>query len=551
MFYLFFFPLIIYSTAFFLLKKNECNTLDKIFTETKFNEKLTNSENLFYLVIFFIFILFNFFSTELPNNKSDIFHEGQLLSGAINLDITNNLWVSSYSNTGIFYDVINTKIAWILTGFQSIGSMRISHLFLESFTSLLLVVFIFNLSEKFNFKEKEETFSFIFLCIISLYLIYDKSITFRYIPLILFFIFSLNILTKPNKNITSSIGVGFLSIFSLLWSLDIGAYLNVTLFFLFVILLILKRYFNIFLIISSILLGWIIFYSIISEKEFYEFLNNSLNIFKYHELLNGIIHPQPFSNEKNATRATKALILVVLNGILLARLILSKENKIPNNTKLFLFLFYVLTFLNYKTGLSRSDSPHIINGTSLSLLLLFVFLNYFIQTYIRNLDNFQKKLVKKRYLSVVLIFSLLIFCIDLKKTSFNNLLSFKARYNNFIQLDDSFYLNENYIKLAGRLNSLLKNQECFQVFTYEPTINYLIKKRSCTKYYNIWSIGSKRNQLDFIQEMKLTEPNYILYEGLYNWDFYPKERFPYINKYLKENYKLEEQFLNWKILSLK
>ena len=166
-----FFPLMIYSTAFFLLKKNECNTLDKIFTETKFNEKLTNSENLFYLVIFFIFILFNFFSTELPNNKSDIFHEGQLLSGAINLDITNNLWVSSYSNTGIFYDAINTKIAWILTGFQSIGSMRISHLFLESFASLLLVVFIFNLSEKFNFKEKEETFSFIFLCIISLYLI--------------------------------------------------------------------------------------------------------------------------------------------------------------------------------------------------------------------------------------------------------------------------------------------------------------------------------------------------------------------------------------------
>ena len=53
-----------------------------------------------------------------------------------------------------------------------------------------------------------------------------------------------------------------------------------------------------------------------------------------------------------------------------------------------------------------------------------------------------------------------------------------------------------------------------------------------TKYYYLWSVGSKTNQLNFIKEMKLTKPNYILYEGLYNWDFSPKERFPYIDEYL-------------------
>ena len=187
----------------------------------------------------------------------------------------------------------------------------------------------------------------------------------------------------------------------------------------------------------------------------------------------------------------------------------------------------------------------------MSLLLFFIFINYFIQSLIKNFYYFQKKFLKRGYLSIILIFSVFIFCTDLKKTSFKNLLSFKSRYNNFVQLEDSFYLNENYIKLTNRLNSLVKNQECFQVFTYEPTINYLIKKKSCTKYYNIWSIGSKNNQFNFIQEMKLVEPKYVLYEGLYNWDFYPKERFPYIDEYLKKNYKLKEQFLNWKILSLK
>ena len=83
---------------------------------------------------------------------------------------------------------------------------------------------------------------------------------------------------------------------------------------------------------------------LISEKEFYEFLNNSISIFKYHELLNGIIHPQPFFGEKNSSRATKSLIITILNGIILIELILSKKNKIPNNTKIFLLLFFISAF---------------------------------------------------------------------------------------------------------------------------------------------------------------------------------------------------------------
>jgi len=51
--------------------------------------------------------------------------------------------------------------------------------------------------------------------------------------------------------------------------------------------------------------------------------------------------------------------------------------------------------------------------------------------------------------------------------------------------------------------------------------------------------------------MESTKPNLILYGGLYNWDFPPKERFPYINEYLKQNYTNEEKFLDWKILYLK
>ena len=93
-----------------------------------------------------------------------------------------------------------------------------------------------------------------------------------------------------------------------------------------------------------------------------------------------------------------------------------------------------------------------------------------------------------------------------------------------IPKNDEFF-GEHVSPENERLKYLTQNQNCFQVFTYEAIIPYLIKKKSCTKYYFLWAIGSKKNQLNFIEEIKLTKPNYILYEGLYNWDFSPKERF--------------------------
>ena len=550
-------PLIVYLTCFFFFRKNECKKLNKIFCDSSYINNSSNFDFNFYFIIFFFLILIPLFFIELPKNKVDIFHDGQFLSGALNFDITKNLWLSSYSNTGIFFDIINTKVAWIITGSKTIGSMRLSELFLKVITNLFLIILIFKLSKKFNFKKNQEILSIFFLGLISLYLV-NKSISYRYIPLILFFIFSLNILTNSKKNLLSSSCVGLLSILSLLWSLDVGAYLNASILPLIIILLFKKKYINCSLILSSLILGWVIFYLIISEKEFYEFLNNSMSIFKYHELFNGIIHPQPFFGEKNSSRVTKSLIIIILNGIILIEAFLTKQNKIPNNTKIFLLLFYILAFFNYKSGLSRSDGGHISSGFSLNLLLFLLFLNYFFLSSVNYLNKNGNFIIKKRYLSITLILIVIIFHTniknpgsDFKKISVNNLLTFKSRYQEFIKKEDSFYLDAKYIKLSKRLKYLTKNENCFQVFTYEAIITYLIKKKSCTKYYNIWSIGSKSNQLNFIEEIKLTRPNYILYEGLYTWGFSPKERFPYIDEYLNKHYEVGEKFLDWKILYLK
>ena len=550
-------PLFVYLLFFFLFKRDTCKPLNEIFTKSNYAKNPNNYNLYVYLGIFFFLISIHFFSVEFPQNKIDIFHSGQYLSGATNFDITKGLWTNSYINTGIFYDVINTKIAWMITGSNSIGSMRLSHYVLETITKLLFIIFIFKLSKKFNFKEYHEILSIIFLGIISIYLI-NRSISFRDIPVILFFIFSLNLLTNLNKNLISSISIGFLSIFSFLWSLERGAYLNASIFILIIILIFQKKYFNIFSILISLIIAWISFYIIIPEKEFYEFLRNSLSIFETHELLNGIIHPQPFSSEKDASRATKALLVCIFNGIILIELILSKKNKMPNDIKLFLLLFYIFAFFNYKSALSRSDGGHISNGSSFNILLFLIFLNYFVLTFMNYFKINEEKYIKKKYLPFVLFFLTLFLFVNVeprnhgfKKINLKNLVTFKSRYQQYIEMDDSFYLDNNYNKLVDKLKHQTQNQDCLQIFTYEAVMSYLIKKKSCTKYYNLWSIGSKKNQLNFIEEMESTKPNLILYGGLYNWDFPPKERFPYINEYLKQNYTNEEKFLDWKILYLK
>ena len=82
------------------------------------------------------------------------------------------------------------------------------------------------------------------------------------------------------------------------------------------------------------------------------------------------------------------------------------------------------------------------------------------------------------------------------------------------------------------------------------------------------NLGSKKHQYDFINEIEQTNPKYILYEKINESDddvkngdkkskflfltfVHPRERFPYITKYILKNYIVLEKFNNWIILNNK
>jgi len=96
-------------------------------------------------------------------------------------------------------------------------------------------------------------------------------------------------------------------------------------------------------------------------------------------------------------------------------------------------------------------------------------------------------------------------------------------------------------------DACVRFRKCVQIFNYDAVIPYLVKKPSCTRYFFIWGLDSKTNQLKFIEELKISKPNYILLHG--PQDFYggisASERLPYAYKYIINSYSKHKQLYEW------
>ena len=125
-------------------------------------------------------------------------------------------------------------------------------------------------------------------------------------------------------------------------------------------------------------------------------------------------------------------------------------------------------------------------------------------------------------------------------------------------MPDETFLKKDEIKIINELKLLTEDENCFQVFSYETAISYYLNKSSCTKFYHIMNMGPKRNQLLFINELKKTNAKFILIGGSYEnignikgrnqIELSSKERFPYINNFISNNYKIYKTINKWNIL---
>ena len=102
-------------------------------------------------------------------------------------------------------------------------------------------------------------------------------------------------------------------------------------------------------------------------------------------------------------------------------------------------------------------------------------------------------------------------------------------------MDDNNYLNENYKEYISDLKPIIENEDCIQLFTNSAIMPYLLKKKNCSKFYFVWSVGSEKIQNEMINE--ITEVNFILSDKTDDLSkFSPNYKLPLVKNYIDKNY---------------
>ena len=549
-------PLLTYLFSYFYFNKLNFNSFKNAFIFEK-NKDLKNNIFLNLLFIFIFLIIILSVSKEFNSNPMDLFHEGQALSGAFNYKITNELWSKSFVITSLFVDILNANIAWNLFDTQNLSSYRLYIHLLNTLTTIVILIFIFNIV---NASDLEKNFKNIFFILFSFFIFSysgDVSYGYRELPIFIFLLFTYKFFKTKKINFINCFIIGILPLVSLFWSLDRGLFMIVSYLPFLLILIFNKRVNEILLIFIFSIISILTFYFIVGSYEFNHFISNSFDIIKSSDLLNGIKHPTPFTNDSGSSRATKNLLFIILNGIILINYVFNKKQNLNKNLIIFFLIYYFISIIFYKIGLTRSDGGHIKQGGSLNLILLIYFIFYNILFFLNNkilISNLKPIFFKSFNLSIILIF----FFSNLPKNFLGNTLFLKKRIYEYINTQDEKYLKKNEIYLIKELSILTKNEKCFQVFSYETAISYFLKKSSCTKFYHIMNMGPKKNQLSFIEELENSNPQFMLIGGSYEnignikgrdiIELSPSDRFPYIQSFLLDNYKTFKKIDNWEIL---
>ena len=123
-------------------------------------------------------------------------------------------------------------------------------------------------------------------------------------------------------------------------------------------------------------------------------------------------------------------------------------------------------------------------------------------------------------------------------------------YDVIPDFDHKIFLDNEYLKFIELYRDLTRDEICVQQFTDDNAIPYLVGKPTCTKYYVNAHIIQNWTEDNFIDELKLFKPNYIVYSSKINW-FKEKNNAPNADKFILDNYELFKDMSPWEIYKKK
>jgi hypothetical protein len=532
-------PVLAFLILNFLYKKNSLNLFLNFFKFSTPKCNFLENKSLNYIFVFLsIIIIFEFLSVDFPMYLVDSFHEGQKLSAAYRFYLDNSLWSRSYITVGIFYETLTSVIFWGFFDNISIGGSRYGVIVYIFIFKITLLYFLYIQTRITNFNSLKQNVYFITNSILVFHIInYDLGsidlISYRDLPVLLMAILFTRLTYTKNSYFIFTL-ISILSIFSLLWSVDRGFICNLLMIVIFIYLFLEKRNNEILIILLTTIFLWLIFY-LIFKNEFKFFLENTYLVFKEMSYVHGIIHPQLFSDEQNSSRATKTILLIII--ILLISINLMFKKNYPNNfSKLIIFLS-VIAFGSYLYALGRSDGAHIKNSFGFPLITIFSYLIYVLLK-----KNFFSS--KKLLISLSLIF--IIFILINAQINPNYILEYKNRLNKYVYLPDEYFLIDKEIVLLNETKAISKKFDCIQLFSNDAIFYYLLRKKSCTKFYFVWSASSIFNQKRMISELK--NAKLIITGGdKNNWDLPLEKKINLVHNHINMNYQVSKKIYNWSI----
>jgi len=242
--------------------------------------------------------------------------------------------------------------------------------------------------------------------------------------------------------------------------------------------------------------------------------------------------------------------------------LLLMNKKLSNQSKILLIFIFLISVSHYTQALSRSDGPHMRGTLGFPIIFLSIyFINKIFQIKINFFDQINKSVKKSFFLFILIgqvffLFLMSEFAIGYSHKAYSligqtinieNIKTFKSRFDKFINREDNYYLDDRLIDIVNYYRDIVKNDKCVQIFNYDTAISYLVKKQTCTRYFHVWAMGSKKNQLKFISELKISKPNFILLGGPRNYygGTSASERLPYAYKYILDNYSKYKQIDEW------
>ena len=528
------FPILVLFALKFFYNKNPLNNFIKNISAQNENIKKDFSLRVA-LITILIFSFAEFFSISLNQFNLDVYHDGQKITSAYKSFLDGSLWSGSYVTVGIFYETLMSKLSWMFLGVVSIGASKFVEFFLILITKILLIFLAYQISKFSRLNKNYQlifflTLSFLFLSLNDYNLSSVDQLSYRDIPILILVILFPYIEQKKFLAYPIVIFLGFTSLLVFFWSIDRAIVFNLLLIIL-LFYFVIKSNFKLFAyLIISLFFSYILF-PIILGDEFQYFLSNSMNILREMNYIHGIIHPNPLSSEENSSRALKTILIIIFSILVSLNTFFSSDKKIYFFQKI-LLLISICSVLSYLYALGRSDGPHIRSTFGFPMIFISTYFIFYILLFFQNKLSLNINIQKLNVLILILtFFSGFIYF----NVNFNQIISFEKRFNIYINQEDKRFLSEDYNLLLNDIRYIIEDQKCIQLFTNSAIMPYLLKKKNCTKYYFVWSIGSEKIQKNFIRELK--DVKFILSDKINDYHpFSPNKKLPIVKSYIETNY---------------